>query len=248
VWAGDGDGNIIEADARKPGAAILRKIPTGGKFRVDELAYDPVHQILMASNDGDSPPFLTFVSAKNGSLLGHYKYSVDQDGMEQPVWVGQTGWFYQNVPGPKNRIDVFDPRKLPNPIMSFRVECSGGLLNLTLSGLTDGPNGRLMTICGSVGGLSLDPRTGKIYKMIPEMADVDQVWYDSGSNRYYFVHRAGRGGGDMFAVGIVDAATETFIEDIPIEGNSHSIAVSAKNTHIFVPVGGKGIFVIAPGR
>lgn len=71
VWAGDGDGNIIEADARKPGAAIIRKIPTGGKFRVDELAYDPVHQVLMASNDGDSPPFLTFVSVKNGSVLGH---------------------------------------------------------------------------------------------------------------------------------------------------------------------------------
>ena len=39
VWAGDGDGNIIEADATKPGTSIIRKIPTGGKFRVDELAY-----------------------------------------------------------------------------------------------------------------------------------------------------------------------------------------------------------------
>jgi hypothetical protein len=72
VWAGDGDGNIIEAEARTPGAAVLRKIPRGGTFRVDEIAYDPVHQILMASNDGDSPPFLTFVSAKDGSVLGHY--------------------------------------------------------------------------------------------------------------------------------------------------------------------------------
>src|SRR5215472_6726810 len=121
----------------------------------------------MASNDGDAPPFLTFVSVKNGAVLGHYKYPADQDGMEQPVWIRQTGWFYQNVPGPENRIDVFDPRKLPNPIVSFPVECSGGLLNLTLSGLTDGPNGRLETICGSVGGLPLDPRTGKAQKTIP---------------------------------------------------------------------------------
>jgi len=32
VWAGDGVGNIIEADATKPGTAVIRKIPTGGKF------------------------------------------------------------------------------------------------------------------------------------------------------------------------------------------------------------------------
>src|SRR5262249_47801836 len=30
VWAGDGGGNIIEADAKKTGAPILRRIPTGG--------------------------------------------------------------------------------------------------------------------------------------------------------------------------------------------------------------------------
>jgi hypothetical protein len=143
--------------------------------------------------------------------------------------VGQAGWFYQNAPGPKNRIDVFNPRKLPNPVSSFSVDCRGELLNLTLSGLTDGPNGRLMTICGSVGGLSVDSRTGKIHKTIPEMADVDQVWYDSGSNRYYFVHRAAVGRDTAkFAVGIVDAATEKFVGDTPIEGNSHSIAVNRK--------------------
>ncbi len=67
VWAGDGAGNLIEASAGQPGAAIIRKIPTGGAFRVDELAYDPIDQILMASSDGDSPPFLTFIAVKDGS-------------------------------------------------------------------------------------------------------------------------------------------------------------------------------------
>ncbi len=119
VWAGDGAGNIIEADATKPGTDIIRKIPTGGKFRVDELAYDPIDRILMTPNDGDSPPFLTFISVTDGSVLGHYAYPKDQDGMEQPVWDRDTGWFYQNVPGKKNRIDVFNPHKLPNPVKSF---------------------------------------------------------------------------------------------------------------------------------
>jgi len=249
VWAGDGDGNIIEADATKPGTTIIRKIATGGKFRVDELAYDPQDQILMASNDGDSPVFLTFVSVTDGRVLGHYKYPKEQDGLEQPAWVRDTGWFYQNVPGDKNRIDIFDPHALPNPARSFPIECSGGLLGLTLSGLVAGPNGRLMTVCGTVGGKSLDARTGRVLKTIPQVGDADEVWYDPGSNRYYFAHStagaaeatSARGG----AIGVVDAATDTLVTDIPIEGAGvHSVAVNAHNKHIFVPVNGRGVLVL----
>ncbi len=239
VWAGDGDGNIIEADSTKPGNTIIRSIPTGGKGRVDELAYDSIDRILYAENDGDTPPRITFVSVVDGAVLGHYVYSRDQDGMEQPVWVRQTGFFYQNVPGKKNRIDVFDPHKLPNPVKSFPVECSGGLLGLTVSGLAVGPNGRLMTVCGSVGGVSIDPNTGQILKTVPQGADADEVWYDPGSNSYYFSRAAESGG-----VAVVDAAEEAFVGNIRL--GSHSVAVNANNKHVFVPVAGKGIFMVAP--
>jgi hypothetical protein len=241
VWSGDGDGNIIEADATKPGTAIVRSIPTGGKGRVDELAYDPINRILYAENDGDTPPRITFVSVTDGAVLGNYVYPSDQDGMEQPVWVRRTGLFYQNVPGKKNRIDVFDPHKLPNPVKSFPVECSGGLLGLTVSGLAVGPDGRLMTVCGSVGGVSINPVTGKILKTVPQGADADEVWYDPGSNSYYFSRPAENGG-----VAVVDARTEKFVANIPL--GSHSVAVNAKNRHVFVPVAGKGIFMIAPKK
>ena len=170
VWSGDGDANIIEADD-KPGTTIIRSIATGGKGRIDELAYDPIDRILMAENDGDSPPYVIFVSVPDGSVLGRYVYPKSQDGMEQPAWVRETDMFYQNVPGTKNRLDVFDPHHLPNPVKSFPVDCTGGLLGLTLSGLTVGPNGRLMTVCGSVGGVSIDAKTGKVGKPIREGAD-----------------------------------------------------------------------------
>ncbi|HTC89382.1 MAG TPA: hypothetical protein VK686_13835 [Bryobacteraceae bacterium] len=253
VWAGDGNGNVIEASATQPGRGIIRKIATGGKFRVDEVAYDPIDRILMASSDGDSPPFVTFISIMDGSVLGHYKYPAGQDGLEQPAWVRGTGWFYQNVPGPKNRIDVFDPHKLANPVRSFPVECKGGLLGLTLSGLVAGPQGRLMTVCGTVGGKSIDPRTGQVYKTIPQVGDADEVWYDPGSNSYYFAHSpegaaeatTATGG----AIGIVNAATEHFVADISIRGEGvHSVAVNSRNGHIYVPVSGKGILVIVPAK
>ena len=236
VWAGDGDANIIEADATKPGTSIIRSIPTGGKGRIDEFAYDPVDRVLLAENDGDSPPYITFVSASTGRILGRYVYPRGQDGMEQPAWDRRTGLFYQNVPGTKNRIDVFDPHKLPQPVRSFPVECSGGLLGLTLSGLTVGPRGVLMTVCGSVGGVSLDPATGSIVKKIPQGADADEVWYDPGSNNYYFSRES--------EVSVVNAATDKFVGGIPLP--SHSVAANARNRHVFVPVASKGIYVIVP--
>ena len=48
---------------------------------------------------------------------------------------------------------------------------------------------------------------------------------------------------------MVNAATEEFVTSIPMEGSGvHSVAVNAKNGHIFVPVNGKGIFVITLGK
>jgi hypothetical protein len=238
VWAGDGDANIIEADATKPGASIIRSIPTGGKGRIDEFAYDPIDQILLAENDGDSPPYITFVSVPSGRILGRYVYPRSQDGMEQPTWDRRTRLFYQNVPGAKNRIDVFDPHRLPHPVKSFSAECRGGLLRLTLSGLTVGPQGVLMTVCGSVGGVSLDPVTGNILKTIPKGADADEVWYDPGSNNYYFSRDSD--------VSVVNAANDTFVGSIPLP--SHSVAANGRNRHVFVPVASKGIYVIAPAE
>ena len=52
--------------------------------------------------------------------------------------------------------------------------------------------------------------------------------------------------GSEGAIGIVNAVTEAFVSSIPIAGSGvHSVAVNAKNGHIFVPVNSKSIFVIA---
>ena len=93
-----------------------------------------------------------------------------------------------------------------------------------------------MTVCGSVGGVMVDPRTGKVGKPIPEGADADEVWYDPGSDNYYFSRNSN--------VAVVNAATEKFVTYIPL--GSHSVAANSRNRHVFVPVAGKGIFVVAP--
>ena len=45
---------------------------------------------------------------------------------------------------------------------------------------------------------------------------------------------------------MVNGMSETFVANIPL--GSHSVAVNANNQHVFVPVAGKGIFVVAPKK
>ena len=52
-------------------------------------------------------------------------------------------------------------------------------------------------------------RTGRVGKMIPQVGDADEVWYDAGLNRYYFAHSlAGAAEAESGAIGVVDAAGE----------------------------------------
>lgn len=81
-------------------------------------------------------------------------------------------------------------------------------------------------------------RTGRVLKTIPPVGDADEIWCDPGLNRYYFAPKY-RGA----------AEATSARSDISIEGTGvHSVAVNAKNKHIFAPVAGKGILVITVGE
>ena len=70
LYVGDGDSTVKVVDT--VAQAVVDKIPTGGKCRADELAYDAADHIIVIANDQDSPPFLTFISTDTQSVLGRY--------------------------------------------------------------------------------------------------------------------------------------------------------------------------------
>src|SRR5262249_4243946 len=89
--------------------AVASSVNTGGApgLRPDEVAFDPVDSLILAANNGDSPPFGTLIKldASNGSLsiVKKIEFSaangVDAtNGAEQPQWDGGTGRFYISIP------------------------------------------------------------------------------------------------------------------------------------------------------
>jgi hypothetical protein len=83
------------------------------------------------------------------------------------------------------------------------------------SGVTGAPAGGAMTNCVEIFN------TGA----------VDEVWYNPGDNKYYL---AGR---DMSPpqMGVIDAATNQWLFNFPVNTNAHSIAVDPKTNHVFMP-------------
>ena len=231
VWAGDGDSTVKVVDLSA--SAIIASIPTGGKFRADELAYDPLDRIVVIANDADTPPFLTFISVDSFAVLGQLLYGADQVGLEQPVWNPQTKRFLISVPASAGRfgeVDEINPltMQLTN---RFIVQCSP-------AGLALGPLQRVMTSCG----YAIDGRNGNILANVNasifdgNTIGGDEIWFNPGDNRYYFGNSN---------VGVVDAETNRPLGFVATGVPTHSLAVDSSTNHIFVPATGIGVEVFA---
>jgi len=243
VWVGDGDSTIkvLHPTPNTGAAALIKSIKTDprGKFRADELSYDPVDQLILIANDAEG--FLTFINVKSMTVAGHFFYSDNTvgaaasapghatagNGLEQSVWVPQTGLFYQAVPANSPNtvgfIDVFDPltEQLVN---SFPIAgCDNGPTGLAL-----GPNQKFLGACDNA-AVSVEVRHGQIHKFLPQVGGADEIWFNPGDDNFYLGI-----GGPPAKLGVVDANDNHVVTVISGKGG-HSVAAFAGNNHIFDP-------------
>jgi len=68
---------------------------------------------------------------------------------------------------------------------------------------------------------------------ITNVGGVDETWYNPGDNRYYLAARDMPNGPVM---GVIDAGSGLWLENVTTGANSHSIAVDPSTNHAFVPL------------
>lgn len=258
VWAGDGNSTIKMIDPARSDK-VAATIPTGGKLRTDEVAFDPKDHMIIAANDADG--FLTFIDTNKLAVAGHYYYadttvapaapetkqslSTAGNGIEQPVYVPATGLFYQAMPANTSvkppatpttgRIDVFQPQPDSN---------GNGVLvkSISVPGCTDGPTGlvldggNLVGACHN-GGAVVDIATGKVTTIVPSVGGADEL-YNSNGNIYFF--RSGPG-----MLGAVDAATFKVVDNLPTGKGDHSGAAGFGQVFAFDPGTGVKVFEVS---
>jgi hypothetical protein len=243
LWAGDGDSTVKVFDLRSNPPTRIDTIHTGGEKRADELAFDQRDHVLLVANDAEDTPFVTFISTRTREVLGQIFFDgvqADQatNGLEQPIWDPDTQLFYLSVPEingnpATGEIAVIDPRSMA-VVNTFPVS------RCQPAGLAEGPVDNLLVGCANHDDVTfppklivLDIRTGAVLANITQVGGADEVWFNEGDNRFYVAARDNPGGP---VLGVIDAVTNTWLQNVPTAFNAHSVAADRKNNHIFVPL------------
>jgi DNA-binding beta-propeller fold protein YncE len=238
LWAGDGDSTVKVIDLKTN--KIKATIPTGGKARADEMAVDDDGTMVIVPNDADDPPFVSIISTKpDHKILAKIEMPNASNGLEQPVWFAKTKMFYLSVPEldkdkAKGAIAVIDPTAGKVVNMYNVDKCQP-------AGLVEGPNDTLLVGCSQDAveagfkpiTLLIEAATGKIVKTFEEVGGSDQIAYDPKAQRYYLAARGMTGGP---VLGVINAASNTWIANLPTAKNAHSVAVDSASDQVFVPL------------
>ncbi|MGA2187340.1 MAG: hypothetical protein ABSH33_02350 [Steroidobacteraceae bacterium] len=141
-------------------------------------------------------------------------------------------------------VDVIDPlhpitvggvtKYVPAIINSFPI------YNCMPTGLNLGPGTDVLVGCADHDGRAFAPSTviingttGAVLTTINNVGFVDETWYNPGDNNYYLAAR------DMPTgpvLGVINAGTRLWLQNVPTNGNAHSVAADPINNHIFVPL------------
>ncbi|MDE2263176.1 MAG: cytochrome C nitrite reductase [Gammaproteobacteria bacterium] len=238
-YAGDADGvKVVDLRTRK----VVASIPTGGQKRSDELTYDPRDQLVIAVNNADDPPFVSFISTRSRKVVGRLVLTHASDGAEQPVYDPHSGLVYLSIPTvdkvqANGAIAVIDPRTRALLKMLPVGKCMP-------AGLALGPDENLVVGCSDDGvaagfpahSLVMHAPTGKILADVP-VGGSDEVWSDMRAGQYYLAAVANRGGPTL---GVIDSHTNRLVAALPTGLRAHSVAVDAATGKIFVPIQANG--------
>lgn len=235
-WASDGDSSVKVIDLRT--RRVIASIPTHGKYRTDEIAYDPRERLVVAVNNADTPPFLTFISARTRRVVGRLELPHATDGAEQPLYDPITGLIYLSIPV-VDRVDANGAVAVISP-RSRRLIRLMPVEKCMPAGLALGPHDNLLLGCSDDGvaagfpahSIVMNARSGRIVAELP-VGGSDEVWSDLRHHRYYLAAAANRGGP---ALGVVDSQNDHLLATMATGPHAHSVAADERTGKVFVPL------------
>jgi len=247
VWAGNGDSTLkgFNIPANTQFANVVTGPPSDN--RVDEMAYDPISNTIMAANNAASPPFATIVNAANGAIVKQVTFNGTggtpnaTNGIEQPAYDPVTHTFFVSVPqiggsGPGGVAEVDPTTGAILHIYDFSTFLGGSITACSPAGLVAGTGGHLLVGCGgTTGSLILDPTAnggnGSV-KVIPQVTGSDEVTFDPTTNLYFLAADVNPGGP---VIGIINGLTDSWVTNIASTPGDHSISVDPLTGKVFVP-------------
>jgi hypothetical protein len=246
IYVGDVNSvKVVDVGAQQ----VTKTIPisTSGS-RVDEGCYDPDDKLIMIASPGESPPFVTFISTTTQAVVSKLTFT-GSSGLEACAYDPKNKNFIINNDGttanPEGEVNIIPAASVvagaPAVTRVFPLgHCSP-------TGLDLGPNNDMVVGCDPLPGnplitLILDRTSGATLATVP-FGGVDQIAYDSATNRYvlparhYQTSKIAAASNFVPTLGLVDAASRSIITTLAIGNNAHSVAVDSATGQAYLPFG-----------
>ena len=223
--------------------------------RVDGVAYAPTTNTILAANNASNPGFVTLVNNATGTVIRSIQLNgtggypdVAGNGVEATIFNNARGSFFVAVPVFSNtgaggviELDAANG----NLLRTFDFNALGLVGGCGPTGIAQGKGASMVVACGDAGTntIVLNPAgTGSI-KKIPQVSGGDQVAFDPTRNTFFEAARFQIGGP---VLGVISGSTETWLQNLPITFNDHSVAVDPITGEVFVPFGAAASNAICP--
>jgi hypothetical protein len=223
--------------------------------RVDGVAYAPTTNTILAANNASNPGFVTLINNTTGTVIRSIKLdgtggypNVAGNGVEATIFNSARGSFFVAVPVFNNtgaggviELDAANG----NLLRTFDFNALGLVGGCGPTGMAQGKGASVVVACGDAGTntIVLNPSgTGSI-KRIPQVSGGDQVSFDPTRNIFFEAARFQTGGP---VLGVIDGTAETWLQNLPITFNDHSVAVDPITGEVFVPFGASSTNAFCP--
>jgi hypothetical protein len=269
VFVGDGPSTVwnfkIGGPSNNPTFTQNPSVATGGQFRADEMAFDPLTKTVLVANNADNPAFGTLINAQTGAAIvvgpGNSTKIIVPGGNIPPAGnnPGTTGGleasdfnpvtktFFLSVPqlvgisGAKGGVAEIDPTtgavKQVINLQALMFNGASACGNCSPTGLAAAKNGQILIGDGNTG-----PGTGA---MIIDPTNGNKVIATfptiNGIDQVWYDPTtnkwflAASNNAGGPILAIIDAATDMISQIIPTTPGDHSVSVDPISGEIFVP-------------
>jgi hypothetical protein len=263
IWAGDGPVYTNCTGVLKQPSSVkvldlatgktLQVISTRGAGRADELCFNPFANVVLVANPESIDNFITFIDGDSHQVRQQIKFdgtdpnsappegsNITANGIEQCQYNPRDGKFYLAIPrtlvgsppttgpGVVVRISAIPPFHVE---AAFTIPIATGCVGP--NGLAIGPSPQIALGCGGANSLIINETSGSPIATVTGEGGADEIWYNHGTNHYYFA-RSTAG-----ALGVEDAgppAQQESPPEIAIATGSHSVAADAIKHEVYVPI------------
>jgi hypothetical protein len=235
---------------------LQQTISTGGATRVDEMAFSPLTNQVLAANNAETPAYGNLFSTTNGHFpvtlattpgvgiqVPAGQGGIAGGGMEQPAWNPNTGSFFVSIPALAGSGNPGGVSEISTAGTVLRTIDFGtkGITSCSPTGLAVGGSGNMLVGCGNVGAAAiLIDKNGNIVKTFPGLGGTDELWYNPTTKAFYVTGNNGTNNSRFFDVVSDDPLGGIILQtvNLPSTTSAHSITVDPFNGDVFVPLAG----------